>query len=110
MIWNIEILAKPQRADADAMALLPLFSRELSKWAARFKESSLRGNVLDAVRACHKMRGSAATFGFTLLADQLLETEILMKNGTIVPSTVSSAMTSIANRIAQFSETSPLTI
>lgn len=104
--WNIALLASRQVVTKAATELMPVFSAELSKSAESFKMASLSENSVEATRLCHRMRGSAALYGFKLLADLLQATEIAIKSGELLPSKIAGSLKAVA---AQIGEDNPVT-
>ena len=98
-VWNIEVLATRQISEAIATELLPLFSTELSKSAESFQTASVSEDLLEAARICHQMRGSAALYGFKLLAQELLAAEKAIKTGQLLPSQMAGNLIAVATEI-----------
>ena len=99
--WNLVQMTKMETIHPLCIEFLPLFSTELSRSAVDFSIAANTENAADAIRLCHKMRGSASVYGFTTFADMLLESECLIKSGALMPSTISSDIIAIAAEISR---------
>lgn len=55
-------------ADDDAAELIPLFLSETEKLAAELKRAEQSGDEVKVSRCMHRLRGSAAIYGFKSLA------------------------------------------
>ena len=99
LAWNIKILATPEAMGPDELEFLPVFSSELSKSAVNYAKASRTEDRDEAVRLCHRMRGSASVFGFKLLAEILLKAECLILSDKLLPSSIEVEVTAVAAEV-----------
>jgi HPt (histidine-containing phosphotransfer) domain-containing protein len=94
--WNISLLATRQDNNPDVVEFLALFSSEFSKSVRKFHEAALKEDLSQAMGHCHRMRGSAAIYGFTKLSECLLEAENLIAEGWLLPSLITGYLVEVA--------------
>ena len=69
-------------ASDDVIAdILPIFVRNLSGYVSRIRSALDLGDVVQAARICHDLKGSAGGYGYPQIGELAQQLEIALKSG-----------------------------
>lgn len=97
--WNSEELAVREDIDAAADELFPLFCTEMDKLLDSFDTAAKAGDFGAAAKLCHRLKGSAAIYGFRKFAAAVGSAENEILRGETTATTLLPGLLAASRRI-----------